>query len=91
LKLTAGLPMSRLKGLLLFILGGLLLLFALQNWSPPNPPVKMFGYEILPLPQGLIIYVCLLLGFVAGWLGHGMRLRKKKRSAASAEEKAEPY
>ncbi len=83
--------MNRLKGVMLFLLGVLLLLFAQQNWSYPNPPVKLFGYEILPLPQGLIIYACLLLGFVAGWLGHGRRLRKKKRSAASAEEKAEPH
>jgi uncharacterized integral membrane protein len=83
--------MSRLKVVMLLILGVLLLLFAQQNWSPPNPPVKLFGYEILPLPQGLIIYACFLLGFVAGWLGHGMRRRKKKRAAASAEEKAEPH
>jgi uncharacterized integral membrane protein len=77
--------MSRLKGVMLFLLGILLVLFAQQNWSHPDPPVKLFGFEILPLPQGLIIYGCLLLGFVAGWLGHGWRLRKKRRAAASTE------
>ena len=80
--------MNRLKGMLVFLLGILLALFAWQNWQPPNPPVRLLGYEILPLPQGLIIYLCLLLGFIGGWLARGVRLRKKRRAAASGVQKA---
>ena len=83
--------MSRRKGVILALVAVLLLLFAQQNWSYPHPPVKLFGYEILPLPQGLIIYACLLLGFIVGWLAHGVRQRRKKRAAASVEEKSQPH
>ncbi len=80
--------MTRLKGVIIFLLGVLLALFAWQNWQYPNPPVRLLGYDLLPLPQGLIIYLCLLVGFAAGWLSRGRRLRKKRRAAASGAEKA---
>jgi len=83
--------MNRLKGVIIFLLGVLLALFAWQNWQQPNPPVRLLGYDILPLPQGLIIYLCLVLGFFGGWLAHGRHLRKRRRAAASTLEKAEPH
>jgi uncharacterized integral membrane protein len=82
---------NRLKGVIIFLLGVLLALFAWQNWQPPQPPVRLFGYEVLPLPQVLIIYLCLLAGFIAGWLAHGLRLRRKRRAAASGSQEAEPH
>jgi uncharacterized integral membrane protein len=84
--------MSKVKGILLLLLGALLVKFALENWQLPAKPVSLFGYTVLPFPTALIIYGCLVLGFAAGWLAHAFRLRRKRRLApASAEEEPEAH
>jgi uncharacterized integral membrane protein len=84
--------MSKLKGFLLLLLGALLVKFAVENWHYPAPPIKLFGYPLLPLPHALVIYGCLLLGFAVGWFAHALRIRHKRRAAAalaSGEEEPE--
>ncbi len=84
--------MNKVKGLLLLLLGAVLVAFAHANWQPPAPPLKFFGYDLPTAPQALIIYGCLVLGFLGGWIGHALRLRKKRAAAqarASAPEESE--
>ena len=71
--------MTKSKGLLLLVLGLLLLIFAIENWHYPSPPVKFLGVAFLPLPQSLIIYSCFLIGFLAGWLTHARKIKKQKK------------
>jgi uncharacterized integral membrane protein len=71
--------MTKSKGLLLLVLGLLLAIFAMENWHYPSPPVKFLGLAFLPLPQSLIIYSCLLIGFLAGWLAHARKVKRQKK------------
>ncbi|MDP3182936.1 MAG: hypothetical protein Q8M54_08995 [Desulfobaccales bacterium] len=82
--------MTKLKVFLLLLLGILLTLFARENWHYPQPAVKLFGFDLLPLPQSLIIYGCLLLGFFSGWLAHALKIRKQKRAAAAPKPASTP-
>jgi TRAP-type C4-dicarboxylate transport system permease small subunit len=76
--------MNKVKGLLLLLLGALLVAFGYQNWQPPSPPIQLFGYDLPAVPQALIIYNCLVLGFLGGWMTHVLRLRKKRAAQAQA-------
>ncbi|MEW6387331.1 MAG: LapA family protein [Thermodesulfobacteriota bacterium] len=71
--------MTKFRGLLLLILSLLLLIFAMENWHYPSPPVKFLGLTFLPIPQALIIYSCFLMGFLAGWLAHARKAKKQKK------------
>jgi uncharacterized integral membrane protein len=82
--------MNKLKALLLILLGILLVLFARENWHYPQPAIKLLGWEFLPLPHSLLIYACLVLGFIAGWAAHALRARRKKRAAAAPEPALPP-
>jgi cell division protein FtsX len=77
--------MSKTKGLGLLILGATLSLFAYQNWNYPAPPIHFLIFTFPPLPHSLIVYSCLLIGFVAGWVAHLLRSRRlKKQEPASS-------
>ncbi len=82
--------MNKVKGVLLLLLGALLVAFAYQNWQPPSPPIQLFGYAFPAVPQVLIIYGCLALGFLGGWLAHIFRLRKRRAAQAQASAPEEP-
>jgi len=71
--------MSRVKLIALLVVGVLVVVFAVENWDPPSQPVKFLSMHFLPVPMFLIIYSCLFLGFVAGWLGHALRLRRRRQ------------
>lgn len=80
--------MNKLKGLLLLVIGAVLVKFAMENWHYPSPPITLFGFTFLPLPNALIIYGGLLLGFAVGWMAHVLRARRKRRQAAAAAAQA---
>jgi hypothetical protein len=82
--------MSKVKGLLLLLLGALLVTFGYQNWQPPSPAIQLFGYAFPAVPQVLLIYGCLALGFLGGWMTHVLRLRKKRAAQAQALAQQEP-
>jgi TRAP-type C4-dicarboxylate transport system permease small subunit len=77
--------MNKFKGFLLLVIGAVLVKFALENWHYPAPPITFFGFALMPLPNALIIYGGLLLGFAVGWTAHVLRARRKRREAAAAE------
>jgi hypothetical protein len=37
-----------------------------------------------PIPHSLIIYGCLLIGFVVGWVAHFLRSRRAERQAPAS-------
>ncbi len=80
--------MTKLKGILLLLLGALLLDFALEN-AHTSPSFKLFKFELGNLPIFLVVYASLGLGFIGGWLGHAIKVRRRKRAAALAVEKPE--
>lgn len=82
--------MSKVKIFSLLLLGILLALFARENWHNPEPPLKLLGFALYSLPQSLIIYGCLLLGFAAGWTAHALRIRRKRRAAAAPGQASTP-
>jgi uncharacterized integral membrane protein len=83
--------MSKLKVVLLIILGAVLVDFAVEN-AQPALVLKLFKFPLGELPQFLVVYLSLALGLVIGWCAHGLRLRRKRRSAqaASAQQHQEP-
>jgi uncharacterized integral membrane protein len=80
--------MTRWKVLLFLLVCALLVFFALENWTYPNPPVRILGQAFLPLPLSLIIYSSLLIGFVAGWLGHALKIKRERREALADSQEA---
>jgi uncharacterized integral membrane protein len=70
------------KALWVLAAGAVLVLFAAQNWHYPDPPIQFLGFRFLPLPYPLIIYSCFLLGFLAGWLVHTWRVKRRKSDTA---------
>ena len=80
--------MTKLKGLFLLLLGALLVDFAVEN-ALPGPQLKLFRFELGKLPIFLIVYGSLLIGFLGGGLAHTLKARRRKRAAASAQEKPE--
>jgi uncharacterized integral membrane protein len=80
--------MTKLKGLLLLLLGALLVDFAVEN-ALPGPQIKLFRFELGKLPIFLFVYGSVLIGFLGGWLARALKVRRQKRAAALALEKPE--
>jgi hypothetical protein len=80
--------MTKLKALLFLLLGALLVDFVLEN-ALSSPTLKLFRFDLGKLPIFLLVYGSLGFGFLGGWLAHILRVKKKKRAAALAQEKPE--
>lgn len=76
--------MSKVKGAVLFLLGALLALFAYQNWIYPAPPIRFLTFTFPPITHSLIIFSCLFVGFVVGWLVHFRKSRKAEKPAPAS-------
>jgi|UniRef100_A0A7C3SJT8 cell division protein FtsX len=61
-----------------------LALFAYQNWNYPAPPIRFLIFTFPPIPHSMIIYSCLVIGFVAGWMAHLLKTRKSSKTQAAA-------
>jgi uncharacterized integral membrane protein len=72
--------MSKPKLVLLIILAGVLVDFALEN-AQLAPAIKLFKFQLGELPTYLLVYLTLVVGAVIGWLAHGLRIRRKRREA----------
>jgi len=81
--------MTKLKGLFFLLLGALLVDFAVEN-ALPSPVIKLIKFELGKLPIFIIIYGSFAIGFLGGWLVHVLKVKRQKRAAALAAEKAEP-
>jgi uncharacterized integral membrane protein len=75
--------MSKFKLVLLIILAGVLVDFAVEN-AEPAMVIKLFKFQLGELPKFLVIYISLALGLVIGWVAHGLRIRRKRREAQVA-------
>ena len=75
--------MSKLKLVLLIILAGVLVDFALEN-AQLAPAIKLFKFQLGELPTYLLVYLTLVVGVVIGWVAHGLRIRRKRREAQAA-------
>jgi len=80
--------MSKLKLILLLVVAAVLVDFAVEN-PLPRLELKLFKLTLGQLPTFLLAYISLALGLVVGWVGHALRIRKKKKQAAAflAQEK----
>jgi uncharacterized integral membrane protein len=76
--------MSKLKLVLLIILAGVLVDFAVEN-GQPAPAIKLFKFQLAELPAYLLVYLTLVVGAVIGWVGHGLKIRRKRREAQAAQ------
>jgi cell division protein FtsX len=72
--------MSTAKGVGFLILFASLVLFAYQNWNYPTPPIHFLIFTFPPIPHSMIIYSCLLIGFVAGWVAHALKVRRAEKN-----------
>lgn len=81
--------MSKIKGLLLLVLGAILVDFAVENASLA-PGLKLFRFELGKAPIFLIAYGGLLLGLLTGWLGHVLRVKRQKKAALLAAKPESP-
>jgi hypothetical protein len=75
--------MSKIKVVLLLILVGLLVDFAVEN-ALLSPDLKLLRFELGRLPIFLLAYGCLALGLLIGWLGHVLRVKRQKKAALLA-------
>ena len=75
--------MNKLKLVLLIILVAVLVDFAAEN-PLPRLELKLFKFSLGQVPTFLLAYIGLALGLVMGWVGHVLRVRKKRRQAARA-------
>jgi uncharacterized integral membrane protein len=75
--------MAKFKAVLLVILAAVLVDFAVENTQSP-PDIRLFKFVLGHVPTFLLAYGCLALGLVVGWTAHVLRIRTKKREAASA-------
>ena len=80
--------MTKLKGLLLLVLGALIVDFAVENVLP-SPTLRLFRFDLGELPIFIIIYASLIIGFLGGWLGHILKAKRQKRAASLSAEKVE--
>jgi len=84
---------AKFKAALLIILAIVLVDFWFEN-QELAPMLHLFKFDLGQIPTFLLAYICLALGLIVGWLGHVLRLRKKRRQAeaalAAAQEKQEP-
>ena len=74
--------MNKLKLVLLIILVAILVDFAAEN-PLPRLELKLFKFSLGQVPTFLLAYIGLALGLVLGWVGHALRVRKKRRLAAA--------
>ena len=74
--------MNKLKLVLLIILVAVLVDFAAEN-PLPRLELKLFKFSLGQVPTFLLAYIGLALGLVLGWVGHALRVRKKRRQAAA--------
>jgi hypothetical protein len=81
--------MTKLKALLFLLLGALLVDFALEN-ALSSPALKLFRFDLGKLPIFLLVYGGLGFGFLGGWLAHVLKVRKRKKAAALAQEMPQP-
>lgn len=75
--------MNKVKIVLLIILLVVLGDFAYENTLPPLE-LKLFKFTLGQIPTFLLAYIGLAVGWVVGWCGHVLRVRKKRRQAAAA-------
>ncbi len=75
--------MNKLKTVLLVIVLVVLVDFALEN-PLPRLELKLFTFTLGGVPKFLLAFIGLALGWVVGWFGHLLRVRKKRRQAAAA-------
>jgi hypothetical protein len=80
--------MGKLKGLFIFTIGAVIAIFLYEN-SGTSPEIKLFGKVFLNWPISVIIVVNLLIGFLAGWLGH-FSWQRRGRKAMLAKSIKEP-
>ena len=86
--------MTKLKLVLLVMLAGVLVDFAVEN-AQPALVIKLFKFQLGELPQFLVGYLSLAVGAVIGWVAHGLRFKRKRREGqaaptASAQQQQEP-
>ena len=74
--------MNKFKMILLLIVLVVLVDFALEN-PVPTQELKLFKFTLGQAPTFLLAYGGLVVGLLVGWLGHALRIRKKKRQAAA--------
>jgi uncharacterized integral membrane protein len=74
---------NKLKLVLLIILVAILVDFAAEN-PLPRLELKLFKFSLGQVPTFLLAYISLALGLMMGWVGHVLRVRKKRRQAARA-------
>jgi uncharacterized integral membrane protein len=79
--------MSKLKVLILVILAVVLGDFAWEN-SQTWLVIKLFKFQLGELPTFLLAYISLVLGLLIGWVGHGLRIRRKRQEAQAAAQAA---
>ncbi len=76
--------MNKFKLVLLIIVLVVLADFAWENRALPSPNLKSFTFSLGQVPVFLLAYISLVLGWLIGWFGHMLRVRKKRRQAAAA-------
>jgi uncharacterized integral membrane protein len=75
--------MTKVKVVVLVILGVVLVAFAVEN-AQPSPVIKLFKLPLGELPTYLLVYLSLAVGIIIGWVAHAVRRRRKKREAQGA-------
>ncbi len=76
--------MNKFKMILLLIVLVVLADFAWENRALPAQEFKLFTFTLGQIPTFLLAYIGLVIGWLVGWFGHMLRIRKKKRQAAQA-------
>ena len=56
---------------------------AWESKALPPQELKLFTFTLGQIPTFLLAYISLFLGLLVGWVGHALRIRKKKRQAAA--------
>ena len=74
--------MNKFKMILLLIVLVVLVDFALEN-PAPTQELKLFRFALGQVPIYLLAYGGVVVGLLVGWLGHALRIRKKRRQAAA--------
>jgi uncharacterized integral membrane protein len=76
--------MRKLKMVMLIIVAVVLAIFAYENRQPAEE-IKLFRFQLGEIPQFLVVYLSLVVGAAIGWVGHGLRIRRKRREAHAAQ------
>jgi uncharacterized integral membrane protein len=70
--------MHKVRTAVFLFLFALLVVFTYQNWVTPEPKIQFLTFTLPPIPNSLVIFGSFLIGFVAGWLFHALRLKRAK-------------